>query len=287
MDRRIEKYQGVMTWDRFKLDFSGRTLVMGILNVTPDSFSDGGVYFSIEAAIVRAMQMVEDGADMIDIGGESTRPGSAPVEPVEQIRRIVPVIKEIASEIDIPISIDTTSYEVARAALEAGAGMINDISGLRFDPDMAKLAAGAKVPVVLMHMRGTPATMQVLPEYGDAVKEIKAFLRTQMETAVAGGIEPDKLILDPGIGFGKRLEDNLALLARIEEFYDLHRPILVGHSRKGFIGKLTGQTPDNRDPASLAISTLLADRGVHLLRVHDVKHTREACEIVQTLRRRD
>ncbi len=278
------RFSGEVRWDRFRLDFSGRTLVMGILNVTPDSFSDGGTFFTAEPAVVQAMKMVEEGADIIDIGGESTRPGSESVEPVEQIRRIVPVIKKIAAEINIPISIDTTCCRVAQAALEAGARMINDISALRFDPGMAGLAARSKVPVILMHMQGTPATMQESPCYADVVGEIKTFLGQRIEYAVGAGIEAEKLILDPGIGFGKRLEDNLSILARIEEFFELNRPVLVGHSRKGFIGKLTGENPEHRDPASLAVSSLLAGRGVHLLRVHEVKHTRQACEIIHKLR---
>ncbi len=283
VDRNI-RFTGDIRWDRFRLDFSGRPLVMGILNVTPDSFSDGGAYFCVEPAIVRAMQMVEEGADIIDIGGESTRPGSEPVAPVEQIRRIVPVIKKIASEVKVPISIDSVSSEVVRAALEAGASMINDISALRFDPGMAKLAAKSGVPVVLMHMQGTPATMQEDPCYSDVVKEIKSFLKGRIDFAVGEGIDIGKLIIDPGIGFGKRLEDNLALLARVEDFFELNRPLMIGHSRKGFIGKITGLAVENRDPASLAVSTFLADRDIHLLRVHEVRHTRQACEIIHKLK---
>jgi dihydropteroate synthase len=284
VNRKI-RFKEQIAWDRFRLDFSGRALVMGILNVTPDSFSDGGAYFTAETAIVQGMKMVEDGADILDIGGESTRPGSGSVDPVEQIRRVVPVIKKIAAEIDIPISIDTTCCQVAQAALEAGASMVNDISGLRFDAGLAKLAARSKVPVILMHMQGTPETMQAAPAYTDVVDEVKTFLRQRIDYAVGEGIDFDKLIIDPGIGFGKRLEDNLALLARIEEFFELNRPVLVGHSRKGFIGKLTGLDAEHRDPVSLAVSTFLADRGVHLLRVHEVKNTRQACEIIFNLRK--
>lgn len=277
-------YRGVVAWDRFRLDFSGRTLVMGVLNVTPDSFSDGGAFFSAEAAVVRAMRMVEEGADIIDIGGESTRPGSQPVPAAEQIRRVVPVIEKIAAEIDIPISIDTTSAEVARAALAAGAGMINDISALRFDPEMAGVAAATGVPLVLMHMQGTPATMQQDPHYTDVIAEIRDFFRERTEFAVREGVSRDRLILDVGIGFGKRLEDNLALLARIEAFFDLDRPILVGHSRKGFIGKITDLPVTYRDEATLVISTFLAEKGVHLLRVHDVGPTRQACRVIETIK---
>ena len=277
------RFSGQIAWDRFRLDFSGRTLVMGILNVTPDSFSDGGLFFSIESAVTQALRMVREGADIIDIGGESTRPGSAPVPVDEQIRRVVPVIETIARQIDIPISIDTTHRPVAEGALDVGASIINDISALQFDPGLADLAARTKVPVILMHMQGTPATMQTDPHYDDVIREIKDFLRERMAFATQHGIEESKLILDPGIGFGKRLEDNLKILAQIEAFYDLGRPVLVGHSRKAFLGKLTGRPAPDRDTPTLAVSAVLAERKVHLLRVHDVRATREACDILHKL----
>jgi dihydropteroate synthase len=284
MADRAMRFSGDLRWDRFRLDFSGRTLVMGVLNVTPDSFSDGGSFFSVEPAVVRAMQLVEEGADIIDVGGESTRPGSSPVPPAEQIRRVIPVIERIAREINVPVSIDTMSAQVAEAALTAGARIVNDLSALRFDPPMAGVAAKAGVPVILAHMQGSPATMQESPYYENAVGEVKAFLRERMEAAVEAGIDRERIILDVGIGFGKRLEDNLALISRIEEFLDLGRPILVGHSRKGFIGKIINLPVTRRDEATLVISTFLAERGVHMLRVHDVGPTRQACEIVRYLR---
>jgi len=277
------KFAGQICWDRFRLDFSGRTLVMGILNVTPDSFSDAGEYFSLELAIVRAMQMVDEGADIIDIGGESTRPGSQPTPVIEQIHRVVPVLEKIAGQINVPISIDTTSSQVARAAIDAGASIINDISALRFDSKMAHLAAEANVPVILMHMQGTPQTMQEAPYYEEVVSEVKTFLQERMDFAARAGLDRSKLIIDVGIGFGKRFEDNMTVLSRIEEYFDLDRPVMVGHSRKGFIGKLTGQPAGDRDQASLAIGAVLAGKGVHILRVHEVKYTRQACEIIWKL----
>jgi len=259
---------------------------MGILNVTPDSFSDGGAYFSVEQAVAQGMKLIEQGADVLDIGGESTRPGSDPVSEDEQIRRVVPVIEKLAREIHIPVSIDTAGAKVAQAALEAGASIINDISALRFDPKMASLAAEKSVPVVLMHMQGTPRTMQEAPSYENVVLEVKEFLRRRIEFAMSAGIDRKKIIVDPGIGFGKRFEDNLAILSQIEDFFDLDCPVLVGHSRKGFIGKLTGRPVNERDSGTLVISTLLAQKKVHLLRTHEVEATRQACQIVDQLIRR-
>jgi dihydropteroate synthase len=279
----MTRFSGKMTFGRFELDFSGRTLVMGILNVTPDSFSDGGKYFNIDLAIEHGLEMAKAGADIIDIGGETTRPGSQGVPADEQIRRVVPVIKSIASQINVPISIDTTSAEVARSALDAGASIINDISGLRFDADLATLAAERNVPVILMHMLGTPQTMQEAPHYDNVVAEVKAFLAERLEYAVSRGIDHRKIILDVGLGFGKRVEDNLMLLAHIEEFYDLHCPVLVGHSRKGFIGKISDQPIDSRDLPTLAISAFLATHKVHILRVHDVASTRLSCQVISNI----
>jgi dihydropteroate synthase len=272
-----------MTFGRFELDFSGRTLVMGILNVTPDSFSDGGKFFNHDQAIEHGLAMVKDGADIIDIGGETTRPGSQGVPADEQIRRVVPVIKSLALQINVPISIDTTSAEVARAALDAGASIINDISGLRFDSDLASLAVERDVPVILMHMLGTPQTMQQAPYYDDVVAEVKTFLSERLEYAVSKGVDRRKIILDIGLGFGKRLEDNLNLLAHIEDFYDLNCPVLVGHSRKGFIGKISDQPVDSRDLPTLAISAFLATHKVHILRVHDVASTRLSCQVISNI----
>jgi dihydropteroate synthase len=277
------RFNGRMVWNGHSLDFSGRTLVMGILNVTPDSFSDGGRYYDPEQAILHGLELVRAGADIIDIGGESTRPGSDGISADEQISRILPVVENLSKRTSVPISIDTTSVAVARASLDAGAAIINDISGLRFEPAMAGLAAERKVPVIIMHMLGLPRTMQVSPSYEDPVAEIKSFLAQRVDWAVREGIDRSKIILDVGIGFGKRLEDNLAILKHIDEYFDLGLPILVGHSRKGFIGTLTGEPVEKRDPATLAVSLFLATRGVHLLRVHDVGPTRQGCEMIAKL----
>jgi len=278
------RFSGQILWDQYRLDFSGRTLVMGILNITPDSFSDGGQFISAEAAAEHGMAMIRQGADIVDIGGESTRPGSEPICAAEQIRRVVPVIQAITSQAPkIPISIDTTNAQVAEAAINAGASIINDISALRFDPAMVDLASRRKVPVVLMHMQGTPATMQVNPQYEDVIEDVKTFFRERIRFAIEKGIERNKLILDVGIGFGKRLEDNLRLIKEIDAFYDFGLPVLVGHSRKGFLGTLTGLPVDQRDPATLIVSSYLISRNVHMLRVHDAKSTRLACEIITRL----
>ncbi len=273
------RYSTCLKWGSHELDFSGRTLVMGILNVTPDSFSDGGMYAQPHRAVVHGLKMVADGVDIIDIGGQSTRPGSAGVGAAVEIERVVPVIAELVRQVDIPISIDTTESAVAQAALDAGASIINDISALRFDDRMAGVAAGRKVPVILMHMLGTPATMQKDPQYDDVVREIKAFLRERLDYAMKCGIAEDMTIIDVGIGFGKRIEHNVELLSRIDEFFELGRPVLVGHSRKRFLGEMLGLEANERDSATLAASCFLAGKGVHIVRVHDVARTRKAMEL--------
>lgn len=279
------RFVGKISWPRGELDLTGRTLVMGILNITPDSFSDGGLFYEHKSATEHGIKMIESGADIIDIGGESTRPGADSVEPDEQIRRILPVIKELSSLYPhVPISVDTTSSKVAKAAIEAGAGIVNDISALRFDPDMRKLVAEYNLPVVIMHMKGTPKDMQIAPYYDDTIKEIKDFLQRQIEYATEGGIEREKIIVDVGIGFGKRLEDNLVLIDKIEEFFDLGYPLLVGHSRKSFIGKALDLPVDQRDGITLAISGILAYKGVHILRVHNVEQTAKACNIIYKIK---
>jgi dihydropteroate synthase len=274
------RFKERMVWNGHSLDFSGRTLVMGILNVTPDSFSDGGRYYEPEQAIIHGIELIRAGADILDIGGESTRPGSESVSADEQISRVIPVVENLSKRTPVPISIDTTSVEVARAAIDAGASIINDISGLRFEPEMAALAAEREVPVIIMHMMGLPRTMQISPSYVDPVGEIKSFLAERVEWAVREGISREKIIIDVGIGFGKRLEDNLAILKHIDNFFDLGLPVLVGHSRKSFIGMLTGEPVEQRDSATLAVSMFLAAHGVHILRVHDVEPTRQGCEII-------
>lgn len=255
----------------FELDFSGRTLVMGVINMTPDSFSDGGQYNTLENARKRALRMVEAGADAIDVGGESTRPGAERVERGEEIKRTVPLIRSLAGEAGVPISIDTYKAEVAAKALEAGAVIINDISGLRFDPEIIPLAAGKSVPVVIMHMQGSPRDMQEKPAYTDVVGEVAGFLRRQADQAVSGGIGRDRIIIDPGIGFGKSVEHNLEIMRRIEEFRSLPYPLLLGTSRKSFIGAVLDLPVDGRLLGTAATLAFSISRGVDMVRVHDVE----------------
>jgi dihydropteroate synthase len=260
----------ILQWPSGALDFAPGCLIMGILNVTPDSFSDGGEFFDAGRAVAHGLQMASEGAALLDIGGESTRPGSEAVPPAEQIRRVVPVIAELRRQTSVPISIDTDDVEVARAALDAGAGLINDITALS-DDRMAELVAKAQVPVVLMHMQGTPATMQKEPTYGDVVEEVLAFLLDRARRADRFGIPPQHIILDPGIGFGKTLEHNLRLLKHIGRFVATAYRILVGPSRKRFLGTLTGkQAPADRLFATAATVALCAASGVSIVRVHDV-----------------
>lgn len=266
------------------LDFSGRTLVMGIVNVTPDSFSDGGRFFDPDAAVAHAVKLAADGADILDFGAQSTRPGSASVGADEELRRLLPVLKGLADRTTVPISVDTTESTVASEALAMGVCILNDISALRADPDMVRVAADAGCGVILMHMQGTPATMQVSPHYDDVVAEVHAFLRERIDWAVDHGIASDRIIADVGIGFGKTSEHNLLLIKEIEAFFDLGVPILMAHSRKRFLAATTGLTADapadRRDGATLAISAVMAQKRVHLVRVHDVVHTRHAIDTV-------
>jgi dihydropteroate synthase len=261
-------------------------LIMGILNVTPDSFFDGGKFLSLEGAVTHAAKMIEEGTDIIDIGGESTRPGAEPVGTEEEIRRVTPVIEAIRRRSAVPISIDTYRSETAAAALEAGADMVNDISALRFDSDMARLIAQRKVPVVLMHMLGDPKTMQSNPTYEDCVREIADFFAERITYALSAGIERSKLILDPGIGFGKRPEDNLAILARLAEFARFDLPLLVGASRKSFIGVVDLQaTSDQRLGGSVAAAVIAVMNGANMVRVHDVRETVQAMNVLNAVRK--
>lgn len=262
-----------------------RALIMGILNVTPDSFSDGGQFTDVEAAVAHGLDMVRDGADLIDVGGESTRPGSLPVPDDEQIRRVLPVVRELRNRTDVPISVDTSSAVVARACLEAGADVINDVTALRGDPDTAAVVRSFDAGVVLMHMRGTPATMQDNPVYQDVVSEVLGFLQERLQFAGDLGIAANRVVLDPGIGFGKTKTHNLELLARLGEFRRLGRPLLLGVSRKGFLGGgLGGRPPAERVAASLAAACHgLAHEAVQILRVHDVRATRDAAEVMAAI----
>jgi dihydropteroate synthase len=262
-----------------------RPLVMGILNVTPDSFSDGGQFESVDSAVAHGLAMIEQGADIIDVGGESSRPGAEPVDLQEELRRVVPVIERLRRETSIPISVDTRRAETARVALDVGADMVNDISALRQDPDMADLVAERKVPVILMHMQGTPGDMQKNPSYGDCVSEIAAFFDERIAFARKRGINKEKLIIDPGIGFGKRLSDNVALLAHLDTFRKFNLPILVGVSRKSFIGMLNPATQDlqQRLGGSIAAAVAAVINGADIVRVHDVGQTVEALKVIQAI----
>jgi dihydropteroate synthase len=261
-----------------------RTAVIGILNVTPDSFSDGGRYADADAAIARGIEMAEEGADAIDIGGESTRPGSEPVPAEEELRRVLPVLRGLRRVLSLPISVDTYKAEVARRALDEGADLVNDVSALRFDPEMAAVVARERVPVVLMHMQGTPRTMQLAPHYRDVTAEVAAFLRERVEAAVEAGIARERIILDPGIGFGKTLEHNLTLLRNLPSLASLGRPLLVGVSRKAFIGRILGVDADQRLEGSLAAAVAAVFGGAGLVRVHDVKETVRALKIADAIR---
>jgi len=252
--------------------------VMGILNVTPDSFYDGKRYFDANAAVERALAMAEDGADIIDIGGESTRPGAEPVSAEEELRRVMPVLEKVVEKISVPVSIDTYKADVAKRALDAGARIVNDVSALRFDARMVEVVAERGAYVVLMHMRGTPRDMQENPVYDDVVAEVKEFLAERTQFAARNGIDGGKIIIDPGIGFGKKLEHNLELLGRLSEFLELEKPVLVGTSRKSFIGQLVGVPAEERFPGTAASVALAIREGASMVRVHDV---REAVQVVR------
>jgi dihydropteroate synthase len=259
--------------------------VMGILNVTPDSFSDGGQFHSLDNAVARARVMISEGADIIDVGGESTRPGSQPVSEDEQIHRVVPVIQSVRTFSEIPISIDTTRAAVARAALSAGADWVNDVSALRDDSEMVGLISETGCPVVLMHKLGEPRTMQVAPRYDDVVREVREFLAERAAFAQSHGIRRENIILDPGIGFGKTLEHNLVLLHHLSILVAAGYPILVGASRKSFIGQLTGLPVEDRLEGSLAAAVLAVQAGVHIVRVHDVAPTKRALAVASAISR--
>ena len=276
--------KNIVEWPSGRLDFSAGCIVMGVLNITPDSFSDGGQFFDADKAVERGLQMAADGAEIIDVGGESTRPGSASVSADEQIRRVVPVIKALCKKIDVPISIDTYKLEVAKAALEAGAGMINDITALS-DERMAELAAEHNVLVVLMHMQGTPATMQIEPKYKDVVGEVLEFLLERAKRAEYAGIDKKKIFIDPGIGFGKTFEHNLLLLRSIDKFVAAGYRVLIGTSRKSFIGKLTGrEKPSERIFGTAATVALCAAAGVSIVRVHDVAEMVDVVKVANAIK---
>ena len=263
---------------------NARPLVMGILNVTPDSFYDGGRYVTRHEAVGRAVEMAENGADIIDIGGESSRPGAQPVSEEEELSRVIPVLEGIRSKVSLPISIDTYKAGVAARALKSGASIVNDISALRFDEAMVGVVRDSGAWVVLMHMFGTPRTMQKEPHYDNVVGDIIIFLRERIECAVQGGIPHDRIIVDPGIGFGKTLEHNLEILRRIERFTDLGCPVMVGASRKSMIEKITGSSPDERIWGTAAITAHCVLKGIAIHRVHDVAAIRQVCDVAAAIR---
>lgn len=254
--------------------------IMGILNVTPDSFSDGGTFFDAEKAIAHAKQMVAEGADIIDIGGESTRPFSEPVSIEEEVRRVKPVIEALIGKISVPLSIDSYKPEVVEECLKLGVHMVNDVTGLR-NPAMIKVVAKYKVPVVIMHMLGNPKNMQENPTYTDVVQDIKAFLQDRIAAAEKAGIKD--MLIDPGIGFGKKVWHNLEIIKRLEEFKELGKPILIGPSRKSFIGKISNVEVPERLPGTLAAITACILHGANMVRVHDVKECKKAIEIVEAI----
>ncbi len=274
----------IVKWPTGRLDFSAGPLVMGVLNVTPDSFSDGGDFLDTDKAIEHGLQMVADGAAIIDIGGESTRPGSEPVPPVEQINRVVPVIKAMSEKTDVPISIDANDVSVAKAALDAGAAIINDITALS-DERMAELAGEKGAPVILMHMQGTTATMQAEPKYTDVVAEVLEYLLERARYAENFLLAKERIFIDPGIGFGKTLDHNLAILKNIDKFVATGYRVLVGTSRKSFIGKITGkEDPAKRIFGTAATVALCAAADVSILRVHDVAQMVEVVKVAHLMR---
>jgi len=279
----VKRQNEKLEWPGGKLDFSAGCLLMGVLNVTPDSFSDSGKFIDPNKAVEQGLKMAAEGASVIDVGPESTRPGAKPVSAEEQIKRAIPVIKALVEKINVPISIDTTNYEVAKAALDAGAGMINDITALA-DQRLARLAAEKQIPVVLMHIQGTPRTMQVEPKYKDVVGEVLEFLLDRTKRAEQFGIPKERIFIDPGIGFGKTVEHNLKLLANIDKFVKTDYRVLAGPSRKSFIGKITGkENPADRIFGTAAAVALCASAGVSIIRVHDIAEMLEVVKIINAI----
>jgi dihydropteroate synthase len=275
-----------MIWQcgKYKLDTSHRTLVMGILNVTPDSFSDGGRYLDPQTAVGQGLRMAEDGADIIDIGGESTRPGAPKVSLDQELQRVLPVIERLASKLKLPVSIDTYKSKVAEKALQAGASIVNDISGLNFDPEMAHTVSAYKAGLVLMHIQGTPENMQADPRYEDLLSEVGSYLKASIKLAAAAGIKHQAIAIDPGIGFGKTVEHNLSLIRDLGYYKRFNCPVVVGVSRKSFIGKLNRDIPaSERLPGSLAAAVLAVHNGASVIRCHDVKETVQAMRTARAI----
>ena len=276
--------QPLLRCGRYTFNFAERTHIMGILNITPDSFSDGGEFINHERALTHAHKMVGEGADIIDVGGESTRPGAKPVSLEEELGRVIPLIEKLASQVEVPISIDTTKAGVAKEALKAGAVMINDVSALRFDSEMAPLAAEHGVPVVLMHMRGSPQTMQQHVKYDSLMPEIYSFLNERIAYAESAGIDSAKIVIDPGIGFGKSVPDgNLKIIKHLSLLKDLGKPILVGPSRKAFIGNVLDLGVEEREEGTAAAVALAIRNGAHMVRVHDIKKIKRVVKMVDAI----
>lgn len=268
---------------RFRLE---RPLLMGIVNVTPDSFFDGGRFCDPQRAVAHALRLVEEGADLLDIGAESTRPGALPVDEQEERRRLVPVVAAVAKAVSVPISVDTSKAEVAKAAIDAGAIMVNDVTALRGDSAMVGVVAQAGVALVLMHMQGTPDIMQHAPRYDDVVGEVAQFLAERVRYAIDQGVARDRIVVDPGIGFGKTLGHNLDLLANLRVFAELGYPLLVGPSRKGFIGQLTDQSVEARGWGTAGVVALAVEQGANILRVHDVGPMKDVAKVAVAIARR-
>jgi dihydropteroate synthase len=266
------------------LTLGKRTLLMGVLNVTPDSFSDGGLFFDKEKAISRGLRMVEEGADIVDIGGESTRPGAKPLELQEEIRRVIPVVESLSKRMDVPISIDTYKSAVAKRAIEVGAEIINDISGLNFDPTLAQIAAKEDTPLILMHIRGTPETMQKNVHYDSLFSEILRYLRDSIQRAESAGLDPQQVIIDPGIGFGKTVDDNLIIIKNLHELRILGKPILLGTSRKSFIGKILKADSGERLEGTISSIAIGVLNGAHIIRSHDVHQAKKAISVADAIR---
>jgi len=276
-----------LKWSDYCLDLDQGTHIMGVLNVTPDSFSDGGLYFQEDRAIEHGLAMARDGADMIDVGGESTRPYSQKISLDEEMARVIPVIQTLRKETNIPISIDTFKAKIAREALKAGASIINDVSALRFDPDMISVAADAGVPLILMHMKGTPSDMQDNPVYEHLIPEIVVFLKNAMDRAVEGGVRKEMIIVDPGIGFGKTVDHNLQIIKALSQLRSLERPILLGTSRKAFLGHILGKEAHERDIGTMATLVAGVMNGANIVRVHNVKLAVESIKVIDAIKNAD
>jgi dihydropteroate synthase len=279
-----ERKANVLKWLDYTFDLDSKTFIMGILNITPDSFFDGGNHFQENDAVKHGLKMATEGADIIDVGGESTRPFSDPLPLDEELRRVIPVIKNLSQELDIPISIDTYKSEVASQAIDAGATMVNDISALKFDPAMGQLVADAGVPIVLMHIKGKPKNMQINPTYEDLIGEITDFLEKSIEQAISSGIKRDVIIIDPGIGFGKSFDDNLKIINNLHTFSSLGQPLLVGTSNKAFIGHVLGLSVESREGGTMATVAASVLNGANIVRVHNVKATKETVTMIDAIK---